>query len=93
MRHPSDLDLPGLATVTRHDLLLLHAVLLHGRPPSRTVARAVDRGIAETEVALATLIGKRLLVRDDDGRIRPDALALPAIRARLESEAFVGLVP
>lgn len=93
VRHPSDLELPGLVTVTRYDLLLLHAVLAHGRPPVQTVARAVDRGIAETEVALSTLIRKELLARDDDGRVRPVALALPAIRARLESEAFVGVVP
>lgn len=93
VRHPSDLELPGLATVTRYDLLLLHAVLLHGRPPVQAVARALDLGIAETEVALATLIGQRLLARDDDGRVRPAALALPAIRARLGAEAFVGAVP
>lgn len=93
VRHPSDLELPGMVTVTRHDLLLVHAVLLHGRPPVQTVARAVDRGLAETEVALATLIGKGLLARDDDGRVRPDVLALPAIRARLEAEAFVRDVP
>lgn len=91
VRHPSDLDLPGLATVTRYDLLLLHAVLLHGRPNVPTVARALDRRIAETEVAVATLIGQRLLARDDDGHVRPAPLALPAIRARLEAEAFVAV--
>ncbi len=93
VRHPSDLELPGLATVTRYDLLILHAVLLHGRPPVQVVARALDRGVAEAEVALATLTGKGLLARDDDGRVRPAALALPAIRTRLEAEAFVAAVP
>jgi predicted transcriptional regulator len=91
VRPPSQLELPGLATATRADLLLLHAVLLHGRPSVPVVARALDRTVDEAEVALTTLAGLGLLRREDGGRIRPAPLALPAIRSRLEAEAFAGV--
>src|SRR6056297_1202876 len=88
---PGDLELPSLATTTRHDLLLLHAVLLHGRPTVPVLAWALDRDIAGTEVAVATLAGHGLLWREEDGRVRPAPRALPAIRGRLEAEAFAGV--
>jgi len=90
VRHPNELVLPVPRTVTRRELLLLHTVLLHGRPAVPALARALDREIHETEVEVSTLIDQRLLAWDDDRRVRPAPLALPAIRARLESEAFAG---
>jgi hypothetical protein len=90
VRPPNELELPGLATTTRHDLLLLHAVLLHGRPTVPVLARALERDAAGTAVAVATLAGRGLLSREEDGRVRPAPLALPAIRSRLEAEAFAG---
>jgi hypothetical protein len=91
VRPPGDLELPSLATATRHDLLLLHAVLLHGRPTVPVLAWALDRDAAGTGVAVATLAGRGLLRREEDGRVRPAPLALPAIRSRLEAEAFAGV--
>jgi hypothetical protein len=91
VRPPNELELPSLATATRHDLLLLHAVLLHGRPTAPVVARALDRTVDEVEVALRTLAGLGLVRWEEDGRVRPAPLALPAIRSRLEAEAFAGV--
>lgn len=91
VRPPGDLELPSLATTTRHDLLLLHAVLLHGRPTLPVLAWALQRDAAGTGVAVATLAGHGLLWREEGGRVRPAPRALPAIRSRLEAEAFAGV--
>lgn len=91
VRPPYELELPSLVTATRHDLVLLHAVLLHGRPTVPVLGRALDRDAAGTGVAVATLAGLGLLWREEDGRVKPAPLALPAIRSRLEAEAFAGV--
>ena len=91
LRDPATVDLPSAASLPRNDVLLLHAVLLHGVAPAAVIGAAVALGAAESGVALRVMHTQDLLERGDDGRYRVAPAALPAIWGRLESEAVAGV--
>lgn len=93
LRRPDDLDLPTTVGLGRDDLLLIHAVLLHGGATSDVLARSLNVGTSAVEAALRPMEARGVLVRSDDGAVRAAALALPAIRTRLDAEAFAGDAP
>jgi hypothetical protein len=91
LRDPATVDLPSAASLPRDDVLVLHAVLLHGVAPADVVGAAVALGAAEAGVALRVLHTQGLLERGADGRYRVAPAALPSVWSRLESEAVAGV--
>lgn len=89
MRHPSDVDLPTTDGLGRDDLIVLHAVLVHGGATPATLRRALPFGDGVAGSAAAEMEGRDLLALDGHGRYRVRPAALPAVRARLQSEAFL----
>jgi hypothetical protein len=89
---PARIELPGATWPSRDELLVLHAVLLHGGALPCAVARSVPGVTADPEDAIRRAVRHGLL-RTEGGRVRPAPLALPALRDRLTSEAFVVEAP
>lgn len=89
MRDPAKVELPSAASLPRDDLLLLHAVLLHGGALPPVLAAAVATDQASTRVVLGVLEAQDLVVVDDAGRVRVAPAALPSVWIRLE---FAGAV-
>lgn len=85
---PARIELPSAAWPGRDELLVLHAVLLHGGVAPSVVARSVPGLSTDPEGAIRQAVLHGLL-RMDGPRVRPAPLALPALRDRLTSEAFV----
>lgn len=84
---PAQIELPSTTWPSRDELLVLHAVLLHGGALPCAVARSVPGLAADPEGAIRRAVRHGLL-RIDGGRVRPAPLAVPALRDRLTSEAF-----
>ncbi|MEX2503025.1 MAG: hypothetical protein WD336_11670 [Trueperaceae bacterium] len=91
VRHPSQATLPGTRSLSHRDLLLLHAVALHGSARSDVLALA--SGFERDEVAglLRLMVAHGLVLHGEDDRVRLAPLGLPAVRSRLGVEAFVGV--
>lgn len=90
IRHPGSVELPTLAAVTREELLVVHALLLHGGATIPRLHRALGTAGGQVEAVLASLSSKSIVARGVAGGWAVAPLALPAVRARLESEAFPG---
>lgn len=88
MRHPMSVELPNTASMGREDLMMLHAILMHGGATTRTLRRAVSSSPGASEASVAAAEARDLLEVDGDGRHRIRPVALPAVRDRLRSEAF-----
>lgn len=91
LRDPATVDLPGAASLPRDDVLLLHAVLLHGVAGPAVVGAAVGANAREAGVAMRVLEGQGLLERVEADRVRVAAAALPSIWSRLDAEAIAGV--
>ncbi len=91
VRSPSRLTLPSTRPLKHRDLLLLHAVALHR--DARLATLALASGFEPDEAAaLLRRMGAWGLVRDgEEGRVRLAPLGLPAVRSRLDVEAFAGV--
>jgi hypothetical protein len=88
LRSPGDVELPDLVGLSREDLLVAHAALLHGPSDEARLTRSLATLAPQVGPSLSTLAARGLLTRDPDGRWRPRAEALPALQARLTAEAF-----
>lgn len=91
LRNPANVELPSAASLPRDDVLLLHALLLHGLAPAEVVGAAVALGAAEAGVALRVLRTQGLVELGGDDRYRVAAAALPSLWSRLASEAIAGV--
>lgn len=91
LRDPATVALPSAASLPREDVLLLHAVLLHGVATPEAVGAAVGLATHEASVALRVLQTQGLVRWVDDERVRVAPAALPSTWARLGAEAVVGV--
>jgi hypothetical protein len=89
---PARIELPSASWPSRDELLVLHSALLHGGAAPGVVARSVP-GLASDPEGAIRRAARHGLLRLDGGRVRPAPLALPALRDRLTSEAFVAEAP
>lgn len=85
---PARIELPSAAWPSRDELLVLHAVLLLGGALPCVVARSVPGLSTDPEGAIRRAARYGLL-RMHGGRVRAAPLALPSLRDRLTSEAFM----
>ncbi|MDZ7799883.1 MAG: hypothetical protein U5K81_03690 [Trueperaceae bacterium] len=88
MRAPHRVELPSAASLARHDLLVLHAALVHGGASDAVLRRASGMGAAEVRAARSACEARGLLEQDEDGRVHVRAAALPSISDRLSDEGF-----
>lgn len=88
MRAPHRVELPSAASLARHDLMVLHAALLHGGASDAVLRRASGLGAAEVRAARSACEARDLLERDEEGRVRLRPAALPSVSDRLSDEGF-----
>lgn len=93
LRDPSSVALPSAASVPRDDVLLLHAVLLHGVADATVLGAAVGLSEHEAGVALRVLESQDLLAWVGGDRVRVAPAALPSVWGRLDAEAIAGVGP
>jgi hypothetical protein len=91
LRDPGTVALPSAATVPRDDVLLLHAVLLHGVADATVLGAAVGLNEQEAGVALRVLESQDLLAWVEGDRVRVAPAALPSVWGRLDAEAIAGV--
>lgn len=92
VRHPSALKLPSLASTSRGDLLVVHALLLHGGATIPRLSRALGTAAGRLDGTLARLAANGIVERRTVAAWGVAPLALPSARSRLEAEAFPGWV-
>ncbi len=91
LRDPATVDLPGAASLPREDLLLLHAVLLHGVAGPEVLGAAVGLTAREAGVTMRVLAAPDLLTWSEGDRVRVAPAALPSIWSRFDAEAIAGV--
>lgn len=93
VRAPGDVDLPDVSRLDRVDLLVVHALMLHGPVSTARIERAMASVRQRVAPALQRLAAIGVTQRDEDQlwRLRPEAV--PALNARLDAEAFLGADP
>jgi len=91
LRDPATVDLPGAASLPREDVLLLHAVLLHGVAGPEVLGAALGVTAREAGVTMRVLEGQDLLTRSTGDRVRVAPAALPSVWSRFDAESIAGV--